>query len=93
MRLIDADELMEHIGRDKLDSREAIMEMIKNAPTIEPRRGKWIDAILPNDNGGLPVQVCDQCNTFFPLAYTGGGHRFCPACGADMRPREEEQDD
>lgn len=93
MRLIDADELMEHIGRDKLDSREAIMEMIKNAPTIEPRKGKWIDAILPNDNGGLPVQVCDQCNTFFPLAYTGGGHRFCPACGADMRPREEEQDD
>lgn len=33
-RLIDADELMEHIGRDKLDSREAIMEMVKNAPTV-----------------------------------------------------------
>ena len=33
MRLVDADELMEHIGRDKLDSREAIMEMIKNTPT------------------------------------------------------------
>jgi len=33
MRLINADELMEHIGRDKLDSREAIMEMIKNTPT------------------------------------------------------------
>ena len=48
-------------------------------------KGKWIDAVLPNDNGGLPVQVCDQCNTFFPLAYTGGGHRFCPECGADMR--------
>ena len=36
MRLTDADELMEHIGRDKLDSREAIMEMVKNASTIEP---------------------------------------------------------
>ena len=34
MRLVDADELMEHIGRDKLDSREAIMEMVKNAPTV-----------------------------------------------------------
>lgn len=34
MRLIDADELMEHIGRDKLDSREAIMEMVKTAPTV-----------------------------------------------------------
>ena len=46
--------------------------------------GKWIDAVIPNDNGGLPVQVCDQCNTFYPLAYTGGGHRFCPNCGAQM---------
>jgi len=34
MRLVDADELMEHIGRDKLDSREAIMEMVKTAPTV-----------------------------------------------------------
>lgn len=61
-------------------------QMIDDAPTIEERKtGRWIDAVLPNDNGGLPVQVCDQCNTFFPLAYTGGGHRFCPNCGADMR--------
>ena len=36
MRLIDADELMEHAGRDKLDSRELIMQMIKNAPTMSP---------------------------------------------------------
>lgn len=49
------------------------------------KTGRWIDAIIPNDNGGLPVQVCDQCNTFFPLAYTGGGHSFCPHCGSDMR--------
>lgn len=34
MRLIDADELMEHIYRDKLDSRELIAEMIKNTPTV-----------------------------------------------------------
>lgn len=34
MRLIDADELMEHVYRDKLDSRELIAEMIKNAPTV-----------------------------------------------------------
>ena len=34
MRLIDADELMEHAGRDKLDSRELIMQMINNAPTV-----------------------------------------------------------
>ena len=37
MRLIDADELMEHAGRDRLDSRELIMQMIENAPTAKPR--------------------------------------------------------
>lgn len=35
MRLIDADELIEHAWRDKLDSRELIAEMINRAPTIE----------------------------------------------------------
>ena len=50
----------------------------------EQKKGRWIDAILPSDNGDLPVQVCDQCNTFFPLMYTGGGHNYCPNCGARM---------
>lgn len=35
MRLIDADELLEHAYRDKLDSRELIAKMIKNAPTVK----------------------------------------------------------
>lgn len=35
MRLIDADELIEHAWRDKLDSRELIVKMIDNAPTVE----------------------------------------------------------
>lgn len=35
MRPIDADELLEHVYRDRLDSRELIAEMINNAPTIE----------------------------------------------------------
>ena len=35
MRLIDADCLMDHAGRDRLDSRELIMQMIENAPTVE----------------------------------------------------------
>ena len=35
MRLIDADELIEHVWRDKLDSRELIAEMIEKAPTIK----------------------------------------------------------
>jgi molecular chaperone GrpE (heat shock protein) len=35
MRLINADELMEHVWRDKLDSRELIAKMIDNAPTVK----------------------------------------------------------
>lgn len=34
MRLIDANELIEHVYRDKLDSRELIVQMIENAPTV-----------------------------------------------------------
>ena len=41
MRLIDADALMEHVYRDRLDSRELIAEMVRNAPTIEPEP-RWI---------------------------------------------------
>ena len=40
MRLIDADELMEHAGRDRLDSRELIMQMIENAPTVDLKKFK-----------------------------------------------------
>ena len=35
IRPIDANELLEHVYRDKLDSRELIERMVKNAPTIE----------------------------------------------------------
>lgn len=93
MRLIDADALEKEgwslhrtIRVDK-NTSEYQTKPLKQVPTIEPERkkGKWIDAVLPNDSGGLQVQVCNQCNTFFPLAYTGGGHNFCPNCGADMR--------
>ncbi len=34
MRLIDADCIMEHVYRDKLDSRELIAAMVLSAPTV-----------------------------------------------------------
>lgn len=62
------------------------IDIVKKLPSAEPERinGHWIDAVIPNDSGGLPVIVCDKCNTFFPLQF-GDGHNFCPQCGADMR--------
>ena len=72
------------------DKNKFIHLVRDTAPSAQPERkkGEWIDAVLPNDSGGLQVQVCDQCNTFFPLAYTGGGHNFCPNCGAKMDKRK-----
>lgn len=48
-------------------------------------QGEWIDAEIPLESGDtMPIQVCNLCKTFYPLVYTGGGHRFCPNCGARM---------
>ncbi len=44
MRLVDADELLEHAYKDKLDSRELIAEMIISAPTV-----KEIPTTIPLD--------------------------------------------
>ncbi len=35
MRLIDADELIEHVWRDRLDSRERIANLVESMPTIK----------------------------------------------------------
>ena len=55
MRLIDADELIEHAWRERLDSRELIVQMISNAPTIKeiPTRiplAIWEKILKENEN-------------------------------------------
>ena len=52
MRLIDADDLLERVGRERLDTRERIREMVLNAPTIEPQ--KWI-SITDTEPGAAHV--------------------------------------
>ena len=65
-----------------LDSKGIIV----NAPSASDRpKGEWVDAEIPLESGDtMPIQVCNLCKTFYPLAYTGGGHRFCPNCGSRM---------
>lgn len=61
---------------------QAIRE-IKRLPSADRPQGEWVDAEIPLESGGsMPIQVCNLCKTFYPLAYTGGGHRYCPNCGA-----------
>ena len=81
---IDAIEQLPPIQQKLLQPWEVLVAQAVLPQPAEPKRGKWIDGIIPNDSGGLPVIVCDQCNTFFPLQF-GDGHNFCPNCGADMR--------
>ena len=55
-------------------------------------QGEWIDAEIPLESGGsMPIQACNLCKTFYPLEYTGGGHRFCPNCGARMKGADDER--
>ena len=58
------------------------LQWIYDLPSVtpQPKIGHWIDIMV----GDMPAQACDRCNTFYPLAYTGGGHKYCPNCGAKM---------
>lgn len=77
MRLIDADELLEHAYRDKLDSRELIANMIENAPTVEERQtAEWI---IYSDS----IQ-CSNCKIFYQKIRIDQKH-YCPNCGAKMK--------
>ena len=65
--------------------------IIEDLPSADRPQGEWIDAEIPLESGGsMPIQVCNLCKTFYPLAYTGGGHRFCPHCGAQMKGADDE---
>ena len=95
MRLIDGDELLEHAYRDRLDTRERIADMIRNAPTIDyvvqkvpiRAKGKWI-----NRNN---YYYCSNCNNM-ALNYDDCSEGklktdFCPYCGTDMRESEDKE--
>ena len=81
---------MEKIYRVQMNSKG--MPNFATAVEIADRpQGEWIDAEIPLESGGsMPIQVCNLCKTFYPLAYTGGGHRFCPNCGARMKGADDE---
>ena len=59
---------------------------VKEQPSAQQKAGRWIDITV----GDMPAQACNQCKTFYPLAYTGGGHQYCPNCGAKMEKVENK---
>lgn len=64
MRLVDADELMEHVWRDKLDSRELIAQMIATAPTI-----KEIPIKIPIHIFERLLELAEKGENMFGTAY------------------------
>ena len=52
--------------------------VIKQLPTIQPKRGKWIDLRIKEEVYG-EMYKCSVCGDF------DFGGCFCPNCGADMR--------
>ena len=89
MRLIDADELMEHAWRDKLDSRELIAKMIEQAPTVKEIPTKIPIDIFERLVSQEPCDVPDINDGNIYECSCGYGwdkskvvrHHFCPNCG------------
>lgn len=62
-----------------LEHNKTLCSFIKDIPTIEPKRGKWI----PVDNGHhVRCSECGRCGF--------ASDNFCPSCGADMRGADDE---
>ena len=63
----------------------AVIRMLNEAPTIEPKRGEWKRRIV--DNGFNADWVCSECDYRVKTDFVD--YNFCPNCGADMRKESE----
>ena len=96
--LIRRSDAIKAINREKSDWNcdynvpiDNCIKRLNKVKSADRPQGEWIDAEIPLESGGsMPIQVCNLCKTFYPLAYTGGGHRFCPNCGARMKGADDE---
>lgn len=91
--LIKRSDAIKALNREKSDWNcdynvpiDNCIKRLNKVKSADRPQGEWIDAEIPLESGGsMPIQACNLCKTFYPLAYTGGGHRFCPNCGAKMK--------
>ena len=76
--------------RDQYDADRFAIETV---PTVEPKRGKWI-----NDGKRCALYKCSACNDLCTVAGWANcipeeqmykGFKFCPNCGAKMERNEE----
>ena len=77
-RLIDADKLKKVLEKNfgHTGGASVLAQLIDAQPTVEPKKGKWIDG------------YCSECGEHAPYwAMASAYHTtdFCPSCGSDMR--------
>lgn len=80
MRLIDADLLIQTLNNKEIPYSADINEAILNAPTVERKKGKWIEI---KHTYFYKCSECDWTND------VGCSYDFCPNCGADMRENKK----
>ena len=94
--MIDADALKKEVdnfpncynGWSDTYDKAYIIEAIEEAPTIEPKRGEWVNQ--HKWSNGFFERECSVCGAMKPLLRHTAKINFCPNCGADMREREGE---
>ena len=88
--LIEREDAIKALYKYNFVTKEVIEREIMSIPSADRPQGEWIDAEIRHEDGVLPIQVCSECKTFYPLEYTGGGHNFCPNCGSKMRGEHDD---
>lgn len=90
MRLIDADALKKTIDREifRHDTIDHVFQIIDDAPTIEPKRGRWKIEGAETIYGKAYLLTCSECGETVSVTETALPYEhFCRNCGADMRPK------
>lgn len=63
--------------------------MVDDAPTVEPRKGKW-EVLQPVDKYNYILLMCSECGTVYDIS-KHSKYDFCPNCGARMSEGEENE--
>ena len=93
MRMIDADALIEFIDVGHLRppaeicfSERDVKNLVDKQPTIEPKKGKWIDMGDFEQCSACTGTHLKEVNTVYGKAIWIKS-AYCPNCGADMRDK------
>lgn len=75
------------IGEKKrVDEITNCIAEVVNAPTIEPKRGEWVD---DDEHVEYYWANCSVCGLQIDVHENRGYHNFCPNCGARMKGADD----